>query len=126
MVHGVRGALVFPLFVSGEFIFIYVWSIRMKACFVSGAREINPTPIASNIASVPPGAKAGDRDAGAGVRQHVAAATEGRVGVGVPRVRGFIHFALRRRGRSGKVQTGASRQSQKEGVAAPGLDTLPG
>ena len=126
MVHGVRGALVFPLFVSGEFIFIYVWSIRMKACFVSGAREINPTPIASNIASVPPGAKAGDRDAGAGVRQHVAAATEGRVGGGVPRVRGFIHFALRRRGRSGKVKAGARSQSQKEGLAAPGLDTLPG
>mmetsp|Transcript_14953 Transcript_14953/g.40783 ORF Transcript_14953/g.40783 Transcript_14953/m.40783 type:complete len:126 (+) Transcript_14953:257-634(+) len=42
------------------------------------------------------------------------------------RVRGFIHFALRRRGRSGKVKAGARSKSQKEGVAAPGLDTLPG
>ena len=98
----------------------------MKACVVSGAREINLTPCNADVASVPPGAEAGDCDAGAGVPQHVAAAEEGRVGVGVPRVRGFIHFALRRRGRSGKVTAGARSQSQKEGLAAPGLDTLPG
>ena len=105
----------------------YRFTIKTEPVYLTNAVQhrrayLMATPSADLLTA----AEAGDVDAGAGVPQHVAAAEEGRVGVGVPRVRGFIHFALRRRGRSGKVTAGARSKSQKEGLAAPGLDTLPG